>query len=160
MIVVSDTSTITNLIRIGRLNLLKLLFIEVIVPSHVYEELAIYEKQQVEIDGSVWIKVKSVSNKKEVLELQNYLDTGEAEAIVLAIELKADLIIMDERKGRAMAESYGLPVVGLLGILVKSAKQGHIERLKPVLDELIVEVGFRVHKNLYNRILQEVNEHP
>lgn len=86
------------------------------------------------------------------------MDLGEAEAIALAQELQADLLIMDERKGRAIAETYGLRVVGLLGILVKSTKQGHIERLKPVLDVLIKEVGFRVHQSLYIRILHEVNE--
>lgn len=158
MLVISDTSPITNLIRINELDLLKLLYIEVIIPEKVQDELLNYENQRDEIDKRNWIIVRKVSNSEEVRKLEKDLDAGEAEAIVLAKELGAELLIIDERKGRKIAEENGLKIIGLLGVLIKAKRMGHIETLKPLLDELIDNVGFRVRKKLYNRILSEVDE--
>ncbi|MBU1820008.1 MAG: DUF3368 domain-containing protein [Bacteroidetes bacterium] len=158
MLVISDCSTITNLIQIGELAILKKLFKEIIIPDKVYEELAIYENQKDLLDLLDWIAVKSVSNQNAVSTLAEILDPGEAEAIVLAEELKADFLIIDERKGRKVAEDRGIKIVGLLGILIQAKKARHIAQLKPLLDRLIHTIGFRVSKKLYDRILSQAGE--
>ena len=158
MLIVSDTSPITNLIQIKQLDLLRKLFGQIVIPEKVFEELSDYERQTDVIKGSEWILVKTVSSQKAVKELSGHLDLGEAEAIVLAKELKANLLIIDERRGRNEAEKQGLEIIGLLGILVRGKQKGHLQKLQPILDQLIEEVGFRVSKKLYEFILNSVGE--
>lgn len=158
MHIVCDTSPITNLLQIGQLDILKTLFNEIIIPQSVYTELVNYENQKDELKSRSWIIVKAAQDKSEVQSLEKELDTGEAEAIVLAKEIKADVLIIDERKGRKIAEQYGLKIIGLLGILISAKKKGHLDLLKPHLNKLVFEIGFRVDKELYKRILEEVNE--
>lgn len=158
MLVISDTSAITNLIQLGELDLLAALFDEIVIPASVYNELADYELQQAEIDKRNWILVEEVTNQSAVSALMPYLDMGEAEAIVLANEKQADVLIIDERKGRQVAEDHGLRIIGLLGILVRGKKRGHLPMLKPILDELIQTIGFRVSQQLYASVLAEVRE--
>lgn len=90
--------------------------------------------------------------------LQLDLDKGEAEAIALAVESEAGLLLMDERRGRRAASRLGIPVVGVLGILVKAKETMLLPAVKPVLDDLRSKAGFRVSRQLYERVLQEVGE--
>ncbi len=136
MLIVSDTSPITNLIQIGQLDILEQVFTQIIIPEKVYEELSVYEKQREEIENRNWILVKPVINQAEVKMLEKQLDLGEAQAIVLAKELNADLLIIDERKGRKAAEEYGLKIIGLLGVLIQAKKKGYLNELKPILDKI------------------------
>lgn len=158
MLVISDTSAITNLIQLGELDLLAALFDEIVIPTSVYNELADYELQQAEIDKRSWILVEEVTNQAAVSMLIPWLDVGEAEAIILAKEKQADILIIDERKGRQVAEDHGLRIMGLLGILVRGKKKGYLTVLKPALDQLIQDIGFRVSQKLYEQILAEVDE--
>lgn len=90
------------------------------------------------------------------LELE--LDPGEAAAIALAIELKADLLLLDERRGRTVASRFGLRFVGLLGVLIEAKQQGYLGAVKPILDDLITRAGFWVSQPLYERVLQAAGE--
>jgi len=76
----------------------------------------------------------------------------------LALEIKADLLLMDERRGRAFAQELGLNVVGLLGILLQAKNQNLIAAVKPLIDRLIQEADFRVSPQLYRSILQIADE--
>ena len=158
MLIVSDTSPITNLIQIEQLDLLRKLFARIVIPKKVFEELSDYEGQAKVIKDNEWILVRSVSNQEAVKTLSRHLDLGEAEAIVLAKELKVKLLIMDERKGRNEAEKQGLEIIGLLGVLVRGKQEGHLDTLRPILDILTEDIGFRVSKKLYDLILKSVGE--
>ncbi|MGB0839997.1 MAG: DUF3368 domain-containing protein [Chitinophagales bacterium] len=158
MVIISDTSPITNLIQIGQLELLHALFGTITIPQSVFQELAYYEKQERIVSGCNWIIVKKVGNRKDVKQLSKYLDLGEAEAIVLAKEYQADLLIIDERRGRNAAKEEGVEIIGLLGILVRAKQAGHIVVLRPLLDKLIDEIGFRVSRRLYRIVLDTVGE--
>ena len=109
MIVVSDTSPITNLAAIARVDLLQQLYEKVVIPSAVYRELTMAGEEipgSREVQTFDWITVRSVSNSEFVVALQNQLDEGEAEAIALAIELKAEWLLIDEELGRRVAAEH------------------------------------------------------
>lgn len=154
MTVVSDTSPLTNLIQIDQLDLLKKLFSTIVLPEAVYEELCMIPAQKTIIDQQNWLFVQKPVDKDLVKELEKELDRGEAEAIALALELKADVLIIDEMKGRNRAELRGLKIIGLLGALLEAKKRGLIGTLKPLMEDLVDKAGFRIHPNLYQTILK------
>ncbi|MEJ1933615.1 DUF3368 domain-containing protein [Nostoc sp. NIES-2111] len=163
MIVISDTSAITNLAAIEHLHLLPQLYTQIIIPEAVYRELTEVNPSVAgsrEVQSATWIEVISVVNRHVVERLQQEvrLDPGESEAIALALELDADLLLIDERRGRAEANRLGLRITGLLGILVEAKYQNLIVAVKPLMDSLIVTSEFRVSSALYNQILEMVDE--
>ena len=90
--------------------------------------------------------------------LQQELDAGETEAIVLALEIGADLLLMDERIGREVARHFGLRYTGLIGILIEAKRKGRINAIKPHLDLMRNIAGFRLSNELYLRVLQDEKE--
>lgn len=161
MIIISDTSPISNLLKIGQLPLLQQLYGTVLIPQRVYAEICALEKLGVDItliQSADWINVQPASDQALVATLSVELDPGEAEAIALAISIQADRLLIDERLGRTVAQRYGLRITGLLGVLVAAKKENFISELKPILDELITQAKFRVHPDLYAQILQDADE--
>ncbi len=158
MIIVSDTSVITYLIQIEQLLILKYLFGELIISKKVKEELSKVRGQLEVIESMKWIKIEQITNQKLYSEIEQKLDAGEAESIVLAIELEADFLLIDEKKGRKIAEKLGIRITGLLGILIEAKNENLLPTIKPVLDKLIYEIGFRISPKLYQDILKRVGE--
>lgn len=158
MIVISDTSVITNLIQLEQLNLLGQLFDQVIIPRKVHEELGKRPEQTELISQHDWIEVREISNNDLYNKLLDILDAGESESIALALELNADLLIIDEKRGRKIAKDYGIAITGLLGIIVEAKEVGYINFVKPLLDQLIYDIGFRVSPKLYQKVLELVEE--
>ena len=161
MIIVSDTSPITGLICIGELILLQKLYLEVIIPQAVYDEILLLEGYEIdlgEFKKADWIQVKNPKDLKMVAQLSNVLDSGESAAIALAIELKADYLAIDERKGREIARSMDLNIIGLIGIIIEAKVQGFINSAKIYFDRLRTEAGFYIKENLYQQILTELGE--
>jgi predicted nucleic acid-binding protein len=160
LIVVSDTSPVLNLARIGRLELLHTLFDVVLIPTAVYAELrsAIRPPDHVDVDRLPWIVVVSATDRHRVEELAANLDLGEAEAIVVALERNADLLLVDERRGRRTAAASGLTVTGLLGVVAHAKRVGAISVAKPVLDDLINTAHFWIGPALYAEVLTQLDE--
>jgi uncharacterized protein len=161
LIVVSDTSPVLNLARIGRLELLPLLYHQVLIPLTVHQELTTYQEDLPSGDDLAslpWLIVTSARDQKRVQELREDLDAGEAEAIVLAIERHADLLLVDERRGRRTATAAGLTVTGLLGVMARAKQAGLIDLAKPVLDELIHHARFWIGPELYAEVLAQLGE--
>lgn len=158
MIVVSDTSPITNLIQIEKIHILKAIFSEIIIPNEVYAELIELDFQKKVLETIDWISTKNATDTALLKQLSKDLDRGEAESIVLAIELNADFLLIDEKKGRKAAREYGIEITGLLGVLRLAKLNGLIENLQVVMDELIFKTGFRIHPKLYEQVLKSVGE--
>ncbi len=161
MIIISDTSPINNLAAINHLHLLHQLYGIVLIPDSVYRELTdpnFPVSGAIEVQTVNWIQVRVVSDRTLVEALSNELDVGEAEAIALAVEIQADQVLIDERRGRLVAARLNLRYTGILGILIESKSKGLITEVKPLLDELINKAGFWIAEPLYNRVLQLVNE--
>jgi hypothetical protein len=129
MIVVSDTSVITSLIHIGREQLLAELHGQVLIPPAVQLELS---RTHVQIPG--FLEVWPVRDLASVARLKIELDQGEAEAIVLAKETKADLLLIDEKLGRQIAVREGLRISGLLGLCVDAKLSGRISSLRELVE--------------------------
>ncbi|MBC7969450.1 MAG: DUF3368 domain-containing protein [Verrucomicrobia bacterium] len=160
MIVVSDTSPISNLAAIGQLSLLQQLYSEVIIPTAVHQELLNSGSEDpavLAVQTLDWIQVRSVTNAALLQPLQAILDPGEAEAIALAIELNANRVLMDERRGRQQAMQAGLKVTGLLGILLAAKQQGLLATIQPLLNALIAN-GFWIRDELYAETLRLAGE--
>ena len=161
MIVVSDTSPITNLAAIGHIDLLPRLFAQVIIPDAVALELAACPAGApgfVDVSSCDWLVARPVEKPSVAAALSLDLDIGEAETLALALEVGAAVVLMDERRGRRLAQRLGLRPLGLLGILVKAKRDGAIERVKPLLDSLISEAGFWIGPELYSKVVREVSE--
>ena len=159
--VICTSSPLINLSNIDRLDLLESLYKQVIIPKAVYDEIIIKGKQDSQklsklITGEI-LRVQKVLNTSLIKALNKDLDYGESEVIALALEIKSDLIIIDETDARRIASMYVLNKTGFIGILIKAKYQGHLNLVKPYLD-LAVNKGFRIHKNLYNQVLKAIGE--
>ena len=105
-----------------------------------------------------WLVVMEAKDKDKIHLLNRELDRGESEAIALALQVKADWILVDEREARKICKSIGLRVTGILGIILKARKNGKLVSLEEVLDDLINKAGFRISNVLYETILAEGGE--
>jgi uncharacterized protein len=161
MIVISDTSALSALIRVGQLTLLKSLFGSIIIPEKVAEELNELNAFHIDISeftNSDWIIIKQPTDLPLLHRLLTQLDEGEANAITLAVELSADLLIIDELKGRSVATALSINITGLAGILILAKQEGYLQTIKPLLDRILKETSFRISSTLYNHILIKANE--
>ncbi len=158
--VVSNSSPLIHLSKISRLNLLKDFFSEVIVPEAVYKECVVEGGDRDDarkIAKAKWIKVLKIRDEKLKRAFMMELDEGEAEAIVLALEESADLILLDDYEARRVARSFGLSVTGTVGILIRAKREGKVESLKDEIEKLM-KTGFWLNRELYERILEESRE--
>ena len=153
MIVVSDTSPITSLADVDQLDLLRLLYGSVVIPRGVHSE---FERGQVRLPG--WLEVRDVVDRAMVVRLGVELDAGEAEALVLAVELQAERVLIDELKARAVAARLGLRYVGVLGILLEAKERGHLAAIRPVVESLVDKAGFWLSEELLRGTLEAAGE--
>ena len=151
MKVVVDASPLIALARIERLELLQEMFGSVVVPSAVWREVvaAGLDKAGAGLVATAeWIRRQDVADQSAVEHLRRDLGAGEAEAIVLARELQADLLIMDEALGRDIARSSGLPTVGLVGVLIEARKRSLLPEAGSIAEALHRKAGFWLSADL------------
>jgi predicted nucleic acid-binding protein len=153
VIVVSDTSPITNLITIDRPELLEVLFGAVLVPPVVHQEL---RRHHTSLPG--FVRVTELTDRDRSDRFAAELDPGESEAIALSIELKPDFLLIDEKLGRAVAERNGIRTIGLLGVLLLAKKRGFVSSLRDVVDQLTREAGFFVSADVRSQVLRSAGE--
>ena len=156
-VIVSDSSPLIALLNIQQLDLLKLLFNEIIIPPTVASEIEAGEELNspwftYKKSGFIRIEPLPKPDKRlTILELQ--LDAGESEAILLADQLKYTLLI-DERAGRNMAKTMGLDIIGLVGVLYALKQGEHITHNDVVsIIDALEQVHFRMSKDLKNLLL-------
>lgn len=153
MIVVSDTSPVTALLIVGQADLLRQIFGEVVIPEAVESELLRSHPTLPE-----WLRVQPVRDKTKTNLYAQSVDRGEAEAIALAEELHADHLLIDERKGRRLAQQQGVPVVGLLGVVLLAKRARLIDSARTLLEELDQQAGIYLSTELKEAALKTVSE--
>jgi len=154
-VIVSNTSPLLNLALIDRLDCVERQFSSVEVPEQVWAELMAGEDAVPELeryhDRGV-IESVSVAETDLFREFLRELDLGEAAALAYAIEVDADLCLLDEREARAGATRHDLDRTGVIGILLRGARNGEGD-LRDELDSLRAD-GFWIGEDLYQRVLE------
>lgn len=161
MTIVSNTSPISNLAKVGQLNLMQQLYETILVPTAVYEELLDNRAGETiitAVKSVTWLEIQLVQNQELVNELRSRVNRGEAEAIVLAIEVGANRLLIDERLGRQAAADFGLKVTGVLGMLLVTKRQNLVTAIKPIMDDLVTQASFRISNQLYTNVLNAAGE--
>jgi len=160
--VISNSSPLIHLSKINQLHILEELFEEIIVPEAVYDECVVEggdRRDAKHIENADWIDVKSI--KKENVHLKRAflkdIDEGESEAIVLALQESAELILLDEYDARELARSYDLKITGVIGLLLKAKKEKKIKDVSKHLNKL-KSTGFWIDDELYNKILKKLDD--
>jgi predicted nucleic acid-binding protein len=161
MRVVSNTSPISNLAIIGRLDLLKRRYGTVLIPPAVAAELSAlsHPAAKAQIAAALaegWMVTEQAPPPSPPLPFP--LDAGETEAIGLAVGTRADVLLMDERRGREAARRNGLAVGGVLGELLHARQTGVLASLRPEINRLRAEAGFFVDAEIERFILSQVGE--
>jgi len=158
LVVVSNSSVVIAFARICRLDILQKLFREILVPEAVWCEITVEGKPGSEkVKRADFIRAEKIRDKRLASLLKEYVDDGEAEAIVLALEASADLILVDDLDARRLAKKLGLQVMGTLGVLALAKYRGLLSEVKPVVEKLL-EKGCWISKRVIERFLRELGE--
>lgn len=161
MIVVSNTTPLIGLASIGRFELLRQLFGEIYIAKAVYDEAVTAGRKKGgakrEVSRARWIKVVEVKDHLAVEVLLDELDLGEAESIVLAREMDAEWVLMDEKKGRRKLSQLRMQKIGTLGILLKSKEKGLIKTIRKDIEQLR-EKGFSISQPVIDAVLKQAKE--
>jgi uncharacterized protein len=155
--VVADAGPLIGLARVGLLDLLRQLYGKVLIPVQVLEELQISEDRpgSLALRAAVqagWLQSVVVASGEELESLGLALGPGEASAILLAGQGPCRFLLLDERRGRAVAKRRELRVVGTGGVLLTAKQQGLLDRVSAALDRL-AEAGYRLAPDLRDQIL-------
>lgn len=162
MIIVSDTTPIISLLKAEQLELLQKLYKMVLMPQAVYRELTenpVYRKEAEMVKEAGFLRVVAIENVKSVHVFRSVvgLDEGESEALILYDEQNADLLLMDEHKGRRVAKQLKVRHIGTAGILMLAYDKGMIQAaaVKEVID-LMLANGIRLGKGICNAVMAHV----
>lgn len=141
-VIISDTSCLISLSNIGRLNILHDVFGDVFITEVVVQEFG--------YPLPTWFKIMYINNLDRMRGLEKQLDKGEASVIALALEYPDCLLIIDELKGRKIAKSNNLEIIGTIGVLILAEKKGIIDNPVEIAGELIKN-GFRLSSKIFNK---------
>lgn len=162
-LVVSDTSPLCNLAQLGWLDWLKRRFGKVWIPEAVASELGSWTHAEgsralrlAMEDG--WLEIRAINDATALASLPNWIHQGEKEAILLAENLNASYLLMDDRDGRAVAEERHLSVVGVVGIVLWAKESGQIESVSDALRRLRDEARFFISPKLEHQAIASAGE--
>ncbi len=161
MKIVSNSTPLIALSRINEFDLLRIIFSSITVPSAVYNEVVLEGTGRPgvkEVANATWIIKRDVQNLLAVSMLQMDLDRGDAEAVVLAKELGADYLLLDEKKARRIARNSEIKIMGTVGILGLAAKKGLISNLDDTFTKL-EQNGFRFTEEVRKKVKEEIDTH-
>jgi|SRR4051812_19911181 len=159
-LVVSDSTAIIHLSRINALHLLQALYSEILIPEGVRDEIRAGGSPQpgtLLLLNSPWIKPVAVRSPTILAKLRAHLDLGESEAIALALETNADVLIIDEKKGRAVASKLVNRIIGMVGVLIEAKRANLIGSVQPYL-VMLRDTGFAMGDDLFDYALQVAGE--
>lgn len=162
-IVVSNSTALINFATIGRLDILHALFRELTIPVAVWDETVVKASRYSSarrIRESAWIKTRKAHGNTIMNLMAGKLDVGEAEAIALALEIRAELILLDETPARETAGKLGMHFTGTVGCLVMAKRMGIIERIKPLLNKIVTDARFWIAQDLFRTVLRDNDEEP
>ncbi len=141
MIIVANTTPLIGLASIDRFDLLQQMFGEIYIAPAVYDEAVGAGREEGgakrDVSTATWIKTLPAQDRLAVDVFLDELDLGEAETIILAHELKADWVLMDEKKGRRKLDQLGMNKIGTLGLLLKANRLDSLQRSDPMSNDCI-----------------------
>ncbi len=154
MKVVCNATPLIHLSAMGQLELLRELFGEISIPDEVYAEVVLQgagKPGEAEVRNATWIRRCQVSDPSALRTLKAILGEGEAACIILAIAMKADLVILDDRLARLHAQAHDLRITGTIGVLLKAAERGNVDFERALSD--LLATGFRLSPQETQRIM-------
>jgi predicted nucleic acid-binding protein len=160
MIVVSNATPLIAMAMADQFDLLQRIFGRIYIPQGVHEEVVKQGGERfgaTEVRQAAWIKVIAAEDKLAVEVLEDDLGKGESETIVLAREMEADWVLMDERLARRKLELLGVRTIGTLGILLKAKELRLLQEIRPEVDKLRAR-GFRLSRQVYEDVLRTAGE--
>lgn len=165
--IISNASPLMYLSKLNKLNLLRGLFKEIIIPKEVYNEVVTRGKEAGFLDAykvekaieEGWLKIKEAKIEDELEEFAPEIDMGEIAVICLSKKLKPSLVLIDDASARTIAESQGFNVKGTVYVLIKAYKNNLITKkeAKNLINHLVI-IGFRISHEFYIQLLEELEK--
>lgn len=157
---VVNTTPLIALSHVGRLDILKNLYGGIIIPEAVYRELSVKPESVCKkaVDSSLdWIQVAKIKNQMAKSMYKTQLHDGEVEVMILAKEIAADVVIIDDANAKKHAKYLKLPVTGTLGVLIKAKQEGYVDKLKPILSQM-EQNGIYISQSVIDMCLKQTGE--
>ncbi len=155
-VVIADTGALISLVHVGKVDLIEKVFGELYIAQAVWEELNDYENPFFEKS-----LLKELKNKVVAIKGSNHLnmimDYGESESVILYEEVNADLLLLDDRRARQIAESLNVECIGSIGLLIMAKQKGFIKEMRPIFEECM-KLRRYFSKKLLNAILLRIGE--
>lgn len=148
--VVVNSTPVIALLSIGRLDILEAVYGIIFIPEAVYRETTAKDAKC--LDSFGWINVKPITNHTAKEMFAGALHDGEVETMILAKEMDADLVIMDDGLARRHAKYLGLAITGTVGVLLRAKSAGYVDEIAPILKSLI-QNEFYLSEEVYREVL-------
>ena len=161
-VIISNASPLIGLCQVDLLNILKELWMGIVIPHAVYKEVVIEGagkpgSKMIDQACQDWIKVVAINNRQEAEVLRAVLDEGEAEVITLGQELNSELLLLDNKEPRLFAKGVNLRVIGTIGVIKLAWQRGLVKDPISILHRLL-QNGFWIDKDIIERIKAEILE--
>jgi len=155
-LVIADSGPIFSLALVDELNLLNSFFDSIKISQAVWDEISSHDSKPFHQRICHYF-IDKVEQIKGINDLTFVMDYGESQSVILYKELKADFLLIDDKKARSFAENFGINCIGTIGLLSISKDKGLIGNLKPIFDEFIKNKRY-YSIDLLNAVLTQKGE--